>query len=203
MPIKAMIVFILLGSYTPGPNNIMSMESVRRSGFKQSLPFMLGMASGFTIIMFIAAIFNVILEKTLPSVQPILGAFGALYMLYLAAKPFLPSGKSNKKSVEAPSYIVGLALQFLNPKVFFVSISLMSGFVVPWVHSLPLLAVISLAVGCMGFTSLLLWGFFGSLFQRYFSRYETAVNVIMAILLIYCAWTISGLDLSILKLCLP
>ena len=204
MPIKALILFLIVGTYTPGPNNIMAMNSARYVGLRRSLPFYFGMASGLGVITFLAALFSVTLEAILPKAQHILGGLGALYMLFLAVKPFLPhQGAAAETSVGPQSYWTGLLLQFLNPKVLFFSLTLMSSFIVPHLHSVPALFLVSLLTGALGVTSLLLWGLFGTLFQRYFARYETAVNLVMAALLVYCAWSISGFDFSFIKYCFP
>ena len=120
---------------------------------------------------------------------------GALYLLYLALKPFLhPRGSGGAREAKAYTPLQGLLLQLVNPKVLLYSLTLMSSFIVPWDDSPPLIAAVAAAAGLLGFGSLLLWGLFGALFQRYFSRYEREVDVLMAVLLIYCAWTISGLS---------
>ncbi|NLL36580.1 MAG: LysE family transporter [Fretibacterium sp.] len=206
MPLKALLLFALSGLYTPGPNNIMAMNSARQAGLLRSLPFYYGMSSGFAFITFLTALFNVALEKILPQAQPVLGGLGALYMLYLAVKPFLPHSPSPTPAddlKELHSYREGFLLQFLNPKVMLFSLTLMSGFIIPHVRSTPLLLLISLIVGAFGLSSQLLWGLFGSIFQRCFARHETAVNLVMALLLVYCAWSISGFDFSFLKYCFP
>ena len=198
MPWKAAILFILTATYTPGPNNLMAMDGARRFGLRRCLPFFAGMSSGLALVTVLSGLFNLFLKEHLPRFQLILGGLGALYLLYLALKPFLPAhteGGGRKASACTP--LQGLLLQIVNPKVLFYGLTLMSSFVVPWSDA-PSLLLVSALAGILAFSSQFLWGLFGSLFQRYFSRYETQVNILMALLSIYCAWTISGLSLLFL-----
>ena len=188
--IGALIIFVLLGTYTPGPGNIMAMNSARHAGLQKSLPFYCGLASAFGTIALLTALFNLAVKSVLPKVQPYLSALGALYMLYLAVKPFLPQKKKAARSLEAAPFLVGFAVQFLNPKLVLYCIALMSSFIIPWNSSLPALIGVSVAQGLVTFSGYILWGLFGAAFQKYFSRHETAVNIVMALLLIYCAWSI-------------
>ena len=199
MPWKAAILFILTATYTPGPNNLMAMDGARRFGLRRCLPFFAGMSSGLALVLALSGLFNLFLKEHLPRFQPILGGLGALYLLYLALKPFLPShAAGGGRKARAYTPLEGLLLQLVNPKVLFYGLTLMSSFVVPWSDAPSLLLVVSALAGILAFSSQFLWGLFGSLFQRYFSRYETQVNILMALLSIYCAWTISGLSLLFL-----
>ncbi len=190
LQIDALVIFMLLGTFTPGPGNIMSMNSARHAGFKKSLPFYCGLASAFGTIALLSALFNLALKSIMPSIQPFLSALGALYMVYLAAKPFLPQKKKAARSLDAAPFIVGFTVQFLNPKLILYCIALMSSFVIPWNSSYPALFFFSVLQGSLTFSSLICWGLFGAVFQRYFSKYELPLNIFMAVLLLYCAWSI-------------
>ena len=195
MQIVPFLVFAVMGSYTPGPNNIMAMNSARLHGFRRSRPFMMGMSSGFALIVFMAANFNIYVAKFLPFISPYLGAVGACYMIWLALKPFLSRKTKELKNEErASSYLTGLALQLINPKVIFYSLTITASFIVPHYSSLTALLLFSAGIGIMGFSSLCCWALFGVVFQRYFSAHETALNIVMALLLFYCAWSVLGVS---------
>ena len=196
MPWKAAILFVLAATYTPGPNNLMAMDGARRFGLRRCLPFLAGMSSGLIFVIALSGLFNLFLKAHLPRFQPVLGVIGALYLLYLAFRPFFPShGPGGAQEAKAYTPLQGFLFQLINPKVILYGLTLMSSFVVPWNDAPSLLLAVSALAGVLAFSSQLLWGLFGSLFQRYFSRYETEVNILTALLLAYCAWTISGLSL--------
>lgn len=46
----ALIAFAFVTSITPGPNNLMLMASGANFGFRRSIPHMLGIGLGFTIM---------------------------------------------------------------------------------------------------------------------------------------------------------
>jgi threonine/homoserine/homoserine lactone efflux protein len=177
MPIGALITFALVGIFTPGPNNIMAMNNARRMGFRKSRSFILGVGSGFFLVMLSCALFHLTLGRMLPGIQPILGAIGALYMLYLAFKPFFftknTEKKASSKSIDEHFYLSGLFLQFLNAKVILFGIAVMSGFILPFYSSPLALALISLALTLVNLASASSWALFGAIFQRYFSEHET------------------------------
>jgi len=52
----------------------------------------------------------------IPRIQLPMKLLGAAYMLYLAAKPFLPAKKSEAK-VLGGSFLIGAVLQLINPKL--------------------------------------------------------------------------------------
>lgn len=193
MQVVPFLVFAVMGSYTPGPNNIMAMNSARLHGFRKSRPFMMGMSSGFALIVFIAANFNIYIAKFIPFISPYLGVMGACYMMWLAIKPFI-SEKSggSKREDKAGSYLTGLALQLINPKVIFYSLTITASFIIPHYSSQLELLLFAAGIGLLGFSSLCCWALFGVVFQRYFSDHEKTLNVIMALLLTYCAWSVLG-----------
>ena len=196
LPLATFLAFVVTGTYTPGPNNIMAMNSARLKGVRRSMPFLAGMAAGLSLVMLLAAVFNLYLMRIMPAVKPYLGAAGALYMLWLAAKPFLPhkAGEIASHGDRLP-FITGVLLQLINPKVIFYGLTITASFLIPYSDSLPFIALVAALLGAVGFTSVLLWAAFGMAFQRYFSKHETALNIFMALLLVYCAYSVSGLQL--------
>lgn len=191
MQIVAFLTFVAVASYTPGPNCIMAMNNARLKGMRGSMPFITGMATGLGLVMFAAAMFNIYITRVMPAVRPYLSAAGAAYMLWLAVKPFLPhkQGEIEVHGGKWP-FFTGVMLQFINPKVIFFALAVMASFVLPYSNSFTVIVLFAAFLAAVGFSSLLLWGAFGVLFQRYFSKHETALNIFMAVLLIYCAWSV-------------
>jgi threonine/homoserine/homoserine lactone efflux protein len=172
----------------------MSINMGRQIGFKRAFPVILGMISGFTSIMFLTAMFNIYLGRVMPFVRGYIGAIGALYILWLAAKMFMPrKGGSSAIPGESRPFLTGVMLQFINPKVFFYGLTIMGGFILPYYDSPPATLLFSAGLGLINLTSLSCWACFGAIFQRCFKAHEKALNVIMAALLVYCAYSVSGL----------
>jgi threonine/homoserine/homoserine lactone efflux protein len=113
---------------------------------------------------------------------------GAVYILWLAWKTYKSSPHgSNEDEKHTNTFLSGLLLQFVNPKVILYGITTVSTFIVPYYRSLFTLAVFSAILAFVGFTSTICWALFGSIFQKLLVKNDKAVNIIMAMLLIYCA----------------
>ena len=74
------LVYVLVTTFTPGPNNIMSMTNAMRYGYLRTLKFLAGMAVGFFIVMLASGLLNVVLTGWLPALELWLKILGALYM---------------------------------------------------------------------------------------------------------------------------
>lgn len=184
----AFISYVLVTTFTPGPNTIMSMSNASRYGFKKSIMFNAGVFIGFFIIMLLSSLFSVALFGLIPSIKPVMTFIGAAYILWLAwktynSKPHSGEGEHRRTN----TLLAGLMLQFVNPKVILYSITLMSTFIVPYYKPVPVLAGFAAALAFTAFIATCCWGLLGSVFQRFLSKNEKAVNTIMALLLVYCA----------------
>jgi threonine/homoserine/homoserine lactone efflux protein len=185
-PWQAFLTYIFIVAITPGPNNIMSMNNAIRKGFRRALPFNFGVFTGFVIVLTLCAVFSSLLFTLIPRIQLPMKILGAAYMLYLALKPFLPSKKAGAKDLSA-SFIIGIALQFINPKLYIYGITAISSFILPWYTEIPIMAFFIFLLSFMGFACTVTWSFFGSLLSKVFNKYGRIINIVMALLLIYCA----------------
>lgn len=183
----AFFSYILVTAFTPGPNTISSMSSGSCSGFKKTLPYILGIWSGFTVVMLLCTLFCNILTGLIPKIKLPMLIIGAAYILFLAWKIF-----RNKPIVEAEGaqngFLAGVALQFVNPKVYIYGIVALEGYILPYYQGQTLILIVfALLLSSVSFVSNLCWALFGSVFKLLFSRYSRITNTIMALLLVYCA----------------
>ena len=182
------LAYVLVTTFTPGPNNILSMSNAMRFGFKRTLGFIAGITTGFCLVMLACALLNVVLASRLPEVQLWLNVFGTGYMVYLAVH-VLRSGpvEDDADGRSLNSFAAGFALQFLNVKVILYGVTVFSLFITPVFHNplsvslfAPLLAVVGmLATSC--------WALGGDVFRHALSRHYRLFNVAMASLLVYTA----------------
>ena len=181
--------YVFVTTFTPGPNNIMSMVNAKNFGFKKTCRFILGVTSGFLVIMLLSSYFNLMLFHLTPKIKGVMGILGAAYMVYLAIK-IITSKPEAKKDKAVNSYIAGMILQFINPKVIFYGITAISTFVVPYYRSNGSLVLFSLFLAFVGFLSTSCWAYFGSVMQHYLNKYHKPFNWCMSILLLYSAISI-------------
>jgi len=79
-------LFALVSSITPGPNNVMLASSGLNFGFRRSVPHLLGVNLGFTLMIFLVGVgLGSVFQQT-PVLYTVLKYAGAAYLLYLAWK---------------------------------------------------------------------------------------------------------------------
>ena len=186
--------YVFVVTFTPGPNNIMSLVNANKHGYKKTVKFTLGVFSGFIIIMLMSSYFNLILFNIMPKVKIFMGIIGAMYMTYLAIKIIKSKDSEEKKgSKNLNSYITGLTMQFVNPKVILYGITVMSNFIIPYYKSNLALIIISVLLAFVALLSTTCWALFGALFQKLLLKYRKPFNIAFGLLLIYSAVSISGI----------
>ncbi|WP_342555877.1 LysE family transporter [Paenibacillus sp. FSL R7-0652] len=190
MNILSLVAYAVIASFTPGPNNIISMTHAGKQGFRSTFPFISGVAAGCLLIMMMSGYFNLVLYEYIPVITPALNVLGCIYMLYLAFK-IMRSTSHASEAEENPkhtySFWFGFTLQLINPKVILYGLTAMSVFVLPHTQSHQLLLLYSLLLTLIGISANLTWAFGGSLFQPFLLKYERPFNIIMGILLICTA----------------
>ena len=111
------LTYAVITAVTPGPNNIMSMSNAGRLGFIKTIPFNLGIWSGFSVVMLVCTLFCSLLSSVIPKIKIPMLIIGAVYMLYLAWKT-IKSTSDIEENYSRSSFLSGLALQFVNPKIY-------------------------------------------------------------------------------------
>lgn len=184
----AFFSYVIITTFTPGPNNIMAMSNASRYGFKNSIRFNAGVFFGFLIVMVLSSFLSVTLYNLIPSIKPVMTLIGALYILWLAWKIYKSKSHSEDKSQNPTNtFIAGLLLQFVNVKVIIYCITIASTFIVPYYKSIFALSLFSILLSFVSFLSTCSWSLFGSVFQKFLVKNERTMNIIMALLLVYCA----------------
>ena len=181
------LIYCFITAYPPGANNLLSMSNAIRLGFLQSVRFNLGILAGFTVVMSVCTAFSATLYSYLPKVKIVMQILGAAYMLYLAWKVWKSSSELNADGGKEASFFSGMVLQFANPKIYIYAITAMSLYILPVYHSLSALIGFTVILSLIGASGSFVWALFGSAFCKFFSKHTKTVNMIMALLLAYCA----------------
>ncbi|SHF36494.1 Threonine/homoserine/homoserine lactone efflux protein [Seinonella peptonophila] len=191
MPKLSFLLFIFVSSFTPGPNNIMSMMLANRYGLKRTLPFCFGVGTGFFVVMIGCIYFNLVLQSFVPKIESFMVIVGSAYMIYLAVKIIIGKTDDDENSnTKRIGFITGTLLQFINPKGILYGITVISTFIIPYHTSKISLLLFSIFIAFIGFISTFSWSLFGSVFNRFLSQYRVQFNILMALLLIYCSVSI-------------
>ncbi|MCL1940779.1 MAG: LysE family transporter [Synergistaceae bacterium] len=183
-------IYVSVTTFTPGPNNIMSMSNSVRLGVKKSFPFNLGVFAGVLAVMFMSAVFSSALFNHIPKVKIYMLTVGAAYMLYLAWKIFKSGSEIKQDENSKAGFLTGALLQFVNPKLFIYAMTVMSTYVIPAYGSGVILAGFSFLLAFICLISTIVWALFGAVFCKLLHKHSAAVNSIMSLLLVYCAVTL-------------
>lgn len=197
--IAAAIVFIFVTNFSPGPNNILSGSMGAIHGYRGALPFMLGVAGGVMILMFLCLTMSSLLTTYLPSVTPWLRPVGAAYMLWLAFGIF----RHFEKALQGPDQVAplrfwnGLVLQFANPKTIFFGLTVYSVYLVPILESRPALLISPVLLMAVCFSALSTWAVAGHLIRSRINtpRRARILGTLLALALVWTAVDLLGVHL--------
>lgn len=181
------LIYCFITAYTPGANNLMSMSNAIRIGFRRSVRFNLGILAGFVIVMSACTLFSATLYSFLPQVEMLMKILGAVYMLFLAWKVWKSAVEADGKEGKEVGFLSGMILQFVNPKIYIYAITAMTLYILPVYHSIGAMIGFAMLLAVIGASGSFIWAIFGSAFCKFFSRHTKAVNLVMALLLVYCA----------------
>lgn len=121
-------VFAVAAAFTPGPNNIMLTASGANFGFRRTIPHMLGITMGFSLLMLGVAFGLGVLFTTYPAIQKALRFAGCAYLLYFAWR-IATARRPNGADGGRPFTVWQAAgFQFVNPKAWMMGISAMTAF---------------------------------------------------------------------------
>jgi threonine/homoserine/homoserine lactone efflux protein len=182
----AMLIFTLVMTVTPGPNNMMLLASGVNFGFRATMPHMAGITLGFGLMTVLVGMGLGEIFKIYPLLYTALSYAGAAYMLYLAWKlATTHSIGEGKADGRAMSFLQAAAFQWVNPKAWVMAVTAITTYSVQsaYVLSVLLLAVMFMAVSV---PSCSVWILFGTGVRRWL-EHPTRLrifNVTMAILLV-------------------
>src|SRR6516225_2314013 len=84
--LPAGMLFVVVTSITPGPNNTMLLASGVNFGFRRTLPHILGISAGVVVLMLSVGYGLGEVFRRVPSLYFVLEAASVAYLLYLAWK---------------------------------------------------------------------------------------------------------------------
>ncbi|MBG6243984.1 cysteine/O-acetylserine transporter [Candidatus Symbiopectobacterium sp. 'North America'] len=181
--ISGFLTYTLITALTPGPNNILALSSVNQYGLRRSIRVLMGMSAGFLVLMLACGAFTFTLISLLPSLTGWLVWIGAGYILWLAWRIASRSPTTSNGSGHPLSFW----LQFANVKIILYGITALSAFVLPYTQDIFWVTAVSILLAVIGCVGNLVWALAGHLFKSLFRRHGQVVNLVLALLLVYCA----------------
>jgi threonine/homoserine/homoserine lactone efflux protein len=182
------ITYVIVTTFTPGPNNILSMSNGLRYGYRRTLSFLTGISTGFFVVMLISGLLNVVLVQFVPQIRMWLNLFGAGYMIYLAAHiVFSKSSNEDNEQNDLNTFGAGFVLQFVNLKGILYGVTVFALFITPVYQNPFIVSLFAPLLACIGFMAVSSWALSGNLFRSFLQKYERWFNLLMGALLIYTA----------------
>lgn len=169
--LPALMMFALVSTATPGPNNIMMLASGINFGIRRSIPHWLGICSGVPVMIMA---FGLGLEQVFSLWPPAfmwLKILGGSYLLFLAYKIATTQPQTNNTPLESHSkpmtFWQAVLFQWVNPKAWVMCLSAIPAFTSATQPMLPQLMLIAATFCCIGLAGVGCWLFAGSNIQRW------------------------------------
>lgn len=173
-------------SITPGPNNVMLTASGANFGFRKTIPHILGVLGGFSLVLFgVCAGLDVVFTRW-PELQTVLRWAGAAYLVYLGWR-ILRSGEAEAAQSRKPlTALEAAGFQFLNPKAWMMTLTAAAMFLP---RELGILTASSYMVGIMAVTNLpciTVWALFGSSMRGFLAKPagRLTFNIVLSLALV-------------------
>lgn len=126
----ALLGFAFVTSVTPGPNNMMLLASGVNFGFRRTVPHMLGISVGHSLMVFLVGLGLAGIFKTWPPALFVLKAGSVAYMLWLAWKIAHAAAPGEGRQAAQPmTFLQAAAFQWVNPKAWAMALTAVSAYV--------------------------------------------------------------------------
>ena len=178
--------FCFASSITPGPNNLMLMTSGVNFGVRRTMPHMLGVALGFSVMVALVGLGLAGVFTRFPALLVGLKWLGAAYMVYLAVKlaraaPVKPGAAGGRPM----SFVQAGAFQWVNPKAWVMALTAVATYTNPADYTRTV-GVVALVFGAVNLPCIASWVLFGTALRHALQRPMVlrAFNLAMGALLL-------------------
>ena len=181
------LIYCVVNAFTPGPGNILALNTVTNYGYKKGKPLFFGIFAGYYVVQILCAIFVYGVNSLLPNVMEVMKYIGAAYILWLAIHIAF-SKKTSENTEQSASFLKGFMLQFVNVKIYMFGVTALTGYIVGYMSSFPTLLFFELVIATIGTIATCTWIGLGVLIQKFYLRHFRVINIILALTLLECVW---------------
>ncbi len=179
------VLYCVINAFTPGPGNILALNTVTNYGWKKGRPLFFGIFTGYYVVQLICAVFVFGIAAFLPSVLGVMKYIGAAYILWLAIHIAISKPEKDDDSKSA-SYMKGFLLQFVNVKIYLFGMTALTGYITDYYASLTALVIAELFIATLGSFATLTWIGMGALIQKFYLKHYRIINILLALTLVEC-----------------
>ena len=183
-----LILFGIAAGFSPGPNNIVTSHSAYNFGIKKTIPTMLGVVSGWTLLSILLLLGSGVLFTKFEYLQIVIKILGSIYLFYLAYKISFTVTKSGKKVSKPVTFINTFFFQFVNPKSIIAGSTAVSLFVDVQNSYFRDSIIFVIIMFLLAIGSQLTWCLMGSYLRKFATseKFMSNFNYTMSFLLIVC-----------------
>ena len=186
----ALTVFAFVSSITPGPNNLMLMTSGINFGLRRTIPHMLGVSLGFTLMIALIGLGVMKIIDAMPGSTLIITTASGLYLLYMAWRiattDTSPLESADGAAKSKPFTFLQAALfQWVNPKAWTMALTAISAYA-PKSQGWVGIMLVAGVFGMINLPSTAAWAVMGAKLRNFLSdpvRLRT-FNIVAALLLV-------------------
>lgn len=187
----ALLVYALVTSITPGPNNFMLLVSGVNFGFRRTVPHMLGIGAGFLALLLAIGLGLGALLTAYPPLHLALKIAGGAYLLYLAWRIAMSRslGDGNGGKARPMTFVEAAAFQWVNPKAWMIALTGMAVYTHPEAPVSSML-IVAFAFAAVNLPSVSTWAAFGSAMRGFLADPARLrwFNIAMGLLLAVTLW---------------
>lgn len=186
----ALMGFAFATSVTPGPNNMMLLASGVNFGFARTLPHMMGISIGHSVMVFTVGMGLAGVLHASPAGMLALKVISTLYMLWLAWKIANAAPPQGREAGRPFTFWQAAAFQWVNPKAWAMAVTATTVYAPsPGWQGMALVAGVFALVN---FPSVSVWAAAGQGLRGWLEAPGRlrAFNVTMAVLLVASLWPV-------------
>ena len=190
MPLEQLLALTILafvGSFTPGPNNMIATVTGANHGFRAALPHILGVPFGFSSMLIVGAAGVAALLLTYPFIAALIKWAAIAYLLFIAwqlARPHVSGKDLSRPGMKPLSFWQSVAFQYANPKAWMLAAATAGSFMASNA-SIARIAIVVLVFSTAAIASLITWTWVGAALRSWLSVGSRMrfFNVAMGVLL--------------------
>ena len=192
--LTALLGFAFVTTVTPGPNNLMLMASGANFGFRRTLPHMLGIVGGLSVMALLVGAGLMALFDALPALNLVLKVASVCYLLWLALKIATAAPMAERDADSRPmTFLQAAAFQWVNPKAWAMCLSAITLYAPD--RTLLSVAIVAGAFAIVCFPAISVWAWLGTVVRQWMSNATRlkVFNITMAALLVASLYPVLGL----------
>ncbi len=187
--LAALAAFAFVTSITPGPNNLMLMTSGINFGMARTVPHMLGVSLGFTLMITLIGLGIMQLIDAIPGSQTAISVVSGLYLLYMAWKiattDAAPANAQTEGNSKPFTFVQAALFQWVNPKAWTMALTAIAAYApksMGWVG----VVIVAGVFGLINLPSTGSWAMMGAKLRRFLSDPARLriFNIVAALLLV-------------------